>query len=136
MELDDARTFARQHHRAVLATRTPTGDLQQSPVLVAVDDDGRLLVSTRETAYKVRNVRSDPWVQLLVLSDGFFGPWVWIEGSAEVVSLPDAMEPLIVYYRSVSGEHDDWDEYRAAMRRDRRVLVRIDARRAGPDRAG
>lgn len=136
MELDDARTFVRQHHRAVLATRTPTGDLQQSPILVAVDEEGRFLVSTRETAYKARNVRSDPWVQLLVLSDGFFGPWVWIEGEAEVVSLPDAMEPLIVYYRSVSGEHDDWDEYRAAMRRDRRVLVRIDARRAGPDRAG
>jgi PPOX class probable F420-dependent enzyme len=136
MDLDDARDFARTHHRAVLATRASGGRVQQSPVLVAVDEQGRFTVSTREAAYKTRNVRADPWAQLLVLSDGFFGQWVWVEGAVEVVSLPDAMEPLVDYYRSVSGEHEDWESYRAAMRRDHRVLLRVDARRAGPDREG
>ncbi len=136
MELDTARDFVRTHHRAVLATRTRAGGVQQSPVLVAVDEAGRLVVSSRETAYKVRNLRRDPWAQLCVLSDGFFGDWILVEGSAEVLSLPDAMEPLVDYYRSVSGEHDDWDAYRAAMQEQRRVVVRIEPATAGPDRQG
>ncbi len=136
MDLDRARDFVRDHHRAVMATRTAGGGLQQSPVLVAVDDRGRLLVSSRETAFKTRNVRRDPWMQLCVLPDEFFGDWVLVEGEAEVLSLPEAMEPLVDYYRAVAGEHEDWAEYRAAMERDRRVLIRLDPRRAGPDRQG
>ncbi len=136
MDIDRARAFVRRHHRAVLATRTPGGGVQQSPVLVAVDDDGRLVVSSRETAFKTRNVRRDPWVQLCVLQDSFFGDWVVVEGRAEVVSLPDAMQPLVDYYRSIAGEHDDWDDYRANMERDRRVVIRCEPRRAGPDRHG
>ena len=135
MDLDRARAFVREHHRAVLATRSPQG-IQQSPVLVTVDGDGRLLVSSRETAFKTRNLRRDPWAQLCVLNDGFFGDWVYLEGRAEVVPLPDAMDGLVAYYRSISGEHDDWDDYRAAMERQRRVLIRIEPQRAGPDRAG
>ena len=135
MDLDTARDFVRGHHRAVLATRD--GDrIQQSPVLVGVGDDGRLLVSTRETAYKTKNLRADPWVQLCVLNDGFFGDWLYVEGDAEVVSLPDAMDGLVEYFRGINGEHDDWDDYRAAMERERRVLVRITPRRAGPDHSG
>jgi hypothetical protein len=68
-----------------------------------------------------------------VLNDRFFGDWIYIEGEADVVSLPEAMEPLVEYYRSISGEHDDWDDYRAAMEREQRVLVRITPRRVGPD---
>ena len=135
MDLDAARAFVRDHHRAVIATRTPDG-IQQSPVLVAVDAAGRLVVSSREAAYKTRNLRRDPWVQLCVLNDGFFGDWVYVEGRAEVLSLPDAMESLVDYYRSISGEHRDWDDYRAAMERDRRVAIRVQPTRAGPDRRG
>ena len=135
MDLDRARDFVRSNHRAVLATRRGT-DIQQSPVLVGVDDEGRLTVSSRETAYKTRRLREDPWAQLCVLPDSFFGDWVYVEGEAEVVSLPEAMEPLVDYYRRISGEHPDWDDYRRAMERDRRVLLRIDLTRAGPDRSG
>jgi PPOX class probable F420-dependent enzyme len=136
MDLEQARDFVRTHHRAVLATRTDHDGIQQSPVLVGVDADGRLLVSSRETAYKTRNLRRDPWAQLCIVPDGFFGEWVYVEGEAEVVSLPEAMEPLVEYYRGISGEHDDWDDYRRSMAAERRVLLRITPHRAGPDRKG
>jgi PPOX class probable F420-dependent enzyme len=136
MDLDLARDFVRSHHRAVLATRTPGGGLQQSPVLVTVDRDGRLVVSSRETAYKTRNLRHDPWAQLCVLPDGFFGDWIYVEGRVEVVALPDAEEALVEYYRAASGEHPDWAEYRASLHEERRVALMLTAERAGPDRAG
>ena len=93
-------------------------------------------MSSRETAYKTRQLRADPWVQLCVIPNGFFGDWIYVEGEAEVVSLPEAMEPLVDYYRGISGEADDWDEYRAGMERERRVIIRVTPRRAGPDRQG
>lgn len=136
MELEQARDFARRHHRAVLATRTSHGGIQQSPVLVAVDAAGRFTVSSRETAYKTKNLRGDPWAQLCILSDAFFGDWVLVEGIVEVLSLPDAMEPLVDYFRSVAGEHEDWAEYRESMRQEKRVLLRQVPHRAGPDRQG
>jgi PPOX class probable F420-dependent enzyme len=136
MELDEAREAVRKRPRAVLATLRADGTPQMSPVLVAVDDAGRVLVSTRETALKVRNLRRDPRLWLCALPDGFFGRWVQVEGTAEIVSLPDAMEDLVDYYRRVSGEHENWADYRAAMERERRVLVRVTITRAGPDRAG
>jgi PPOX class probable F420-dependent enzyme len=135
MDLDQAREFVRTHHRAVLATRTRSG-IQQSPVLVGVDDAGRLTVSSRETAFKTKNLRADPWAQLCVFTDGFFGDWLYVEGAAEVVSLPDAMEPLVEYYRGIAGEAKDWDDYRAGMERERRVIIRITPTKAGPDRQG
>ena len=136
MDLDQARTFVRDHHRAVLATRTSSGGVQQSPVLVTVDGEGRFVVSSRETAYKTRNLRLDPWAQLCVLPDGFFGDWVYVEGRVDVLSLPEAEEPLVEYYRAASGEHPDWAEYRASLHDQRRVALLLTAERAGPDRSG
>jgi PPOX class probable F420-dependent enzyme len=136
MDLDEAREVVREQHRAVLATMRADGSPQMSPVLVALDDEGRVLVSTRETALKVRNLRRDPRSWLCVLPDGFFGRWVQLEGHTEIVSLPAAMDGLVDYYRRVSGEHENWDDYCEAMRRERRVLLRVELVRAGPDRAG
>jgi len=136
VDLDEARAVVREQPRAVLATLRGDGTPQMSPVLVAVDDEGRVLVSTRETALKVRNLRRDPRLWLCVLSEGFFGRWIQVEGRAEIVGLPDAMDGLVDYYRRLSGEHEDWDDYRAAMERDRRVLLRVTLERAGPDRSG
>lgn len=116
-----------------MVTRHSDGRPQTSPVLCAVDDAGRLIVSTRETAAKTRNLLRDPRVTFCVISDAFFGEWVQIDGEAEVVRLPDAMDPLIDYYRKISGEHPDWDDYRASMERERRVVVRVTITRAGPD---
>jgi PPOX class probable F420-dependent enzyme len=136
MDLDAARAVLGKQHHAVLNTFRHDGSPQMSPVLVAVDADGQAIISSRQTAYKVRNLRRNPQASLCVLPDSFYGKWVQVDGTATVVDLPDAMDGLIDYYRRVAGEHPDWDDYRTAMRREQRVLIRIDIQRAGPDRSG
>jgi PPOX class probable F420-dependent enzyme len=133
---DQAREFVASHHRAVLVTRRSAGGLQTSPVTVGVDSDGKVVISSRETAYKVRNLRRDPTATLCVLSDDFFGRWMQIDGATEIVPLPDAMEGLVDYYRRISGEHPDWDDYRRAMVDQRRVLIRLAIGNVGPAHAG
>ena len=136
MELEVALDFVRHNHRAVMATTRADGIPQLSPVIATVDTGGHVVVSTRETAVKTANLRRMPRVSLAVFTDNFFGPWVQVDGSVEIVSLPQAMDGLIEYYRNISGEHPDWDEYRQAMRSERRVLLVITVQRAGPDRSG
>jgi PPOX class probable F420-dependent enzyme len=136
MDADEAREFLRANHHAVLATTRRDGRPQLSPVTVGVDAEGRLVLSTREPAMKVRNLRRDPHAALAVFTDGFYGGWVQVEGRADIVSLPDALEPLVEYYRLISGEHPDWAEYRAAMIAQQRVLVRVSIDRVGPSVSG
>ena len=136
MSPEQAQQFLRDHHRAVLATIRSDGLPQMSPVSCAVDDEGRVLISTREPAIKTRNLRRNPFASLCAFTDGFFGPWVQAEGTAEIVALPEAMDLLVDYYRRISGEHPDWDDYRAAMARDQRVIIRITISRAGPTVSG
>jgi len=136
--VDPARAaeFLRTHHRAVLATTRSDGRPQLSPVTCVADDDGRVLISTREPAVKARNLRRNPRASLCVFTEAFFGEWVQVEGEAQIISLPEAMDLLVDYYRRTAGEHPDWDDYRAAMNRDARVILRITITRAGPDISG
>jgi PPOX class probable F420-dependent enzyme len=136
MDLDEARAFVRGNHRGVLATYRADGRPQLSPVLAATDDAGNIIVSSRETAYKVRNLRRDPRVSYCGFEDSFFGQWTQIDGTADIVSLPEAMDGLIAYYRATAGEHPDWNHSRAAKERERRVLVVHRRERAGPNRSG
>ncbi|MGH3688108.1 MAG: PPOX class F420-dependent oxidoreductase [Pseudonocardiaceae bacterium] len=136
MDLDEARAIVAEQHHAVLSTLRQDGTPQMSPVAATVDGQGRVVVSTRKTAFKVRNLRRDPRAWLCVMSDGFYGRWIQVAGSVRIVELPAAMEGLVDYYRRVSGEHPDWDDYRAAMERDQRVLLQIELSEAGPDREG
>jgi PPOX class probable F420-dependent enzyme len=131
MTPEEARDFVAGNHRAVLVTRRRNGGLQTSPVTVGADDEG-IVISSRQTAYKTRNIRRDPNVTLCVFTDAFFGPWIQIEGRAELVSLPEAMDGLVEYYRRIRGEHPDWDEYRRAMEADDRVLIRVSILGVGP----
>ena len=136
MSVERAQQFLGAHHRAVLATLRADGRPQLSPVTCGVDADGRVLISTRETAVKTRNLRRDPFASLCAFTDQFFGEWVQAEGTAEVISLPEAMELLVDYYRTVAGEHPDWSDYRTAMVRERRVIIRVTLSRAGPTVSG
>jgi PPOX class probable F420-dependent enzyme len=136
MDIEGARQFIQNNHRAVLATTRSDGSPQLSPITVGLDDEGHAIISTRETAMKVHNLRRHPRAWLCLLNDGFFGEWVQVEGDVEIVPLPEAMDLLEGYYRSISGEHPDWDEYRQAMVDQRRVILRMTIDRAGPSRTG
>lgn len=136
MDIARAVSFISANPRAVLATTRSDGRPQLSPVVAAVDDDARVLISTRETAIKAKNLARDPRASLCVLNDRFFGEWIQAEGIAELIHLPEALPLLEEYYRRISGEHPDWEDYRAAMRRDKRLIVRITIGRAGPDVSG
>ncbi len=136
MDAATAAEFLRTNHWAVLATFRRDGRPALSPVTAAVDAQDRVVISTRETAMKVRHLRRDPRVSLTAFTERFYGDFVQVEGTAEIVALPEAMELLVDYYRSVGGEHPDWDDYRAAMQRDQRVVVRFAIERAGPNVSG
>jgi PPOX class probable F420-dependent enzyme len=128
--------FLRPRHRAVLLTRRADGSPQGSPVTCGVDPEGRIVVSTYPERAKARNARRDPAVSVLVLSEEWDGPWVQVDGRAEVLDMPEAVEPLVEYFRCISGEHPDWDEYREAMRRQGKSLIRVTPQRWGPVATG
>ncbi|MFI9379771.1 PPOX class F420-dependent oxidoreductase [Kutzneria sp. NPDC052558] len=128
--------FLRTRHRAIIITTRADGSPQSSPVTCGVDGQGRIVVSTYPERAKVRNARRDPRVSFCVLSDEWDGPYVHVEGRAEVLDLPEALEPLVEYFRGISGEHPDWDEYRAAMVRQGKCLIRVTPTRWGPVSTG
>lgn len=128
--------FLRPRHRAVLITHRASGGLQSSPVTCGVDTEGRLVVATYPQRAKVANIRRDEAVSACVISDDFNGPYVHLDGTAEVVDLPEAVEPLVEYFRSVAGEHSDWDEYREAMVRQGKCLIRVTIDDWGPVATG
>src|SRR3712207_2660914 len=128
--------FLRPRHKAVLVPRRSGGGVQLSLVTCGVDAEGRVVVSTYPQRAKVANARRDPAVSLCVLSDDWDGPSVQVDGTAEVLDLPQALEPLVEYFRSISGEHPDWEEYRAAMQRQGKSLLRITIERWGPVATG
>ena len=136
VDRDALLEFLRPRHQAVLLTRRRDGGAQMSPVTCGVDAEGRIVVSTYPQRAKVQNARREPAVSLCVLSDDFDGPWVQVDGQAEVLDLPEAIEPLVDYYRAISGEHPDWAEYREAMQRQGKSLLRVTIERWGPVATG
>ncbi|MFC8082070.1 PPOX class F420-dependent oxidoreductase [Streptomyces sp. NPDC057340] len=136
VSLAELLDFVRPRHRAVLLTRRTDGSPQGSPLTCGVDDSGRIVVSTYPERAKTRNARRDPRVSLIVLSDEWNGPWVQIDGTAEVVDAPDSVEPLVEYFRNISGEHPDWDEYRQAMVKQGKSIIRVTPEKWGPVATG
>ncbi|HXR22777.1 MAG TPA: TIGR03618 family F420-dependent PPOX class oxidoreductase [Acidimicrobiales bacterium] len=136
MDLDDALEHFRHNHRAVFATRRRDGRPQMSPVVQAVGNDGRILVSTRSLTVKIHNIKLDPYVSVLAVQDGFFGQWVQVDGIATIVEMPDAMALLRFTYIQVSGQHPDWEEFERDMLAQRRVAIAIQPQSAGPDIGG
>ena len=138
VDLEGLLEFVRPRHHMVLLTRRSDGTPQISPVTGGVDDSGRIVIATYPERAKTRNARRTPAVSVLVLSDDFGGPWVQLDGPAEVLDMPDpaAEDALVEYFRCISGEHSDWDEYRAAMREQGKSLIRVTPRRWGPIATG
>ncbi len=136
VDRDALLAFVRPRHRHVLVTTRADGRRQMSPVTAGVDAEGRVVVATYPQRAKTRNARARPQVSLLVLSDDWDGPWVQLEGTAEVLDVPEAVEPLVDYFRAVAGEHGDWDDYRAAMVRQGKSLLRVTVEAWGPVATG
>ena len=136
VDLEGLLEFVRPRHRAILLTTRADGRPQGSPLTCGVDDSGRLVVSTYPERAKTKNARRDPRVSLIVLSDEWNGPWVQIDGTAEVIDAPDSVEPLVEYFRNISGEHPDWAEYREAMVKQGKSLIRITPERWSPVATG
>lgn len=136
VELAELLDFVRPRHRLLLATARRDGRPQMSPVSGGVDVHGRIVISTYPSRAKTRNAEQDPRVSVLILSDDWNGPWVQVDGEAEVLHMPEAADGLVEYYRSVSGEHPDWDEYRDAMRLQDKSLIRVTPLRWGPIATG
>ena len=132
VDRDQLLEFVRPRHHATLVTRRSDGMPQMSPVTCGLDTDGRIVVSTYPQRAKARNARKDPRVSLVVHSDDWDGPYVQVDGTAEVLDMPEALEPLVEYFRCISGEHPDWDEYRDAMRKQDKSLIRVTPERWGP----
>lgn len=133
MEVERAREFLKNHHWGILATRRKDGHLQMSPVTVGLDSEGRAVISSRETAYKVNNLRRDPRAALCAITTTFHGEgWVQINGTAEILSLPHALDTLIDLQRQVYGEHKNWPEFHERMVREKRVVIRIEIESVGP----
>jgi PPOX class probable F420-dependent enzyme len=128
--------FLRTRHRAILMTTRADGTPQLSPVTSGIDSEGRFVVATYPARAKVRNARRNPAVSVCVLSDEWNGAWVQFDGQAEVLDMPDALEPLVEYFRCISGEHPDWDEYREAMKKQDKSLIRVTITRWGPIATG
>ncbi|MEM7326562.1 MAG: TIGR03618 family F420-dependent PPOX class oxidoreductase [Actinomycetota bacterium] len=135
MDPSAALEYVRNNDRAVMLTTRRNGSPAMAPVTVAVVDE-QITMSTRETAYKVGHLRRNPETSLCVFPEKWLGRWVQINCRATVVSLPDALDTLVDYYRTLRGEHPDWDEYRQAMVDDKRCIVRFEILSAGPDVAG
>ena len=133
VDISTAQQFLTRHHWGVLATRRNDGGLQMSPITVGLDDGGRAIISSRETAYKVNNLRRDPRAAVCTFTPNFHGGgWVQVNGGAEIVSLPDALETLVYLQRQVYGEHKSWPEFRERMVRERRVIIRMTIESVGP----
>ncbi|WP_328748606.1 PPOX class F420-dependent oxidoreductase [Streptomyces sp. NBC_00285] len=136
VSLGELLDFVRTRHRAILLTRRGDGSPQASPLTSGVDDSGRIVMSTYPERAKTRNAKRDSQVSVIVLSDEWNGPWVQIDGTAEVVDSPESVEPLVEYYRNIAGEHPDWDEYRAAMVKQGKSIIRVTPVRWGPVATG
>jgi len=128
--------FIRPRHHAILVTTRADGTPQLSPVTCGLDAENRVVISTYPSRAKATNARRDPRASVVVLSDDWDGAWVQVDGTAEVLDLPDALEPLVEYFRVISGEHPDWDEYREAMTRQGKCLIRVTIDRWGPIATG
>lgn len=136
VDRDALLNFVRPRHHMLLVTQRADGAPQLSPVNGGVDDDGRIVIATYPQRAKTVNAKRNPAVSVCVLSESFNGAWVQVDGAAEVIDLPEAVEPLVEYFRSIAGEHSDWDEYREAMRKQGKSLIRITIERWGPIATG
>jgi PPOX class probable F420-dependent enzyme len=133
LEIADAQKFLQANHRACIAVRQKDGWPQLTFVSPGIDPQGRVIITSRGTTYKVKHLRRDPRVSLLIFGDQYSGSrFVQIHGTAEIIEQPEAMDMLIYWYKQIRGEHQNWDEYRNRMQDEKRVIIRVNIEKVGP----
>ena len=133
MEIAQAKAFLQQNHRACIAVRQKDGSPQMTLVTPGIDAQGRVLMTSRGTTYKVKHIRRDPRVSMLIFGEQYSGSkFVQIHGTAEIIDQPEAMDALIYWYKQVRGEHKNWDDYKKQMQDEKRVIIRVNIEKVGP----
>jgi PPOX class probable F420-dependent enzyme len=133
VDIPDAQRFLQQNHRACIAVRQKDGWPQMTFVSPGIDAEGRVIITSRSRTYKVKHLRRDPRVSLLVFGEQYSGSkFVQIHGRAEIIELPDAMDTLVYWYKQVRGEHKSWDDYKRQMADEKRVIIRVTIEKVGP----
>ena len=133
MEIADAQKFLKDNHRACIAVRQKDGWPQMTFVTPGIDEQGRVIITSRGTTYKIKHIERDPRVSMLIFGEQYSGSkFVQIHGSAEIIHQPAAMDGLIHWYKQVRGEHQNWDEYKKRMQNEKRVIIRVNIEKVGP----
>jgi PPOX class probable F420-dependent enzyme len=133
MEISDAQKFMQENHRACIAVRQKDGWPQMTFVTPGIDPQGRAIITSRGTTSKIKHIRRDPRVSMLIFGEQYSGSkFVQIHGTAEIIELPEAMDTLIYWHKQVRGEHKNWDDYRKQMHDEKRVIIRVNIDKAGP----
>jgi PPOX class probable F420-dependent enzyme len=133
MEISDAQTFLRDNHHGVLVARKKDGSLQMTLVSPVIDADGKVIITARDSTYKVKNIKRDPRISLLVYGDKFNGSnYIQIDGKAEVIEHPGAMDIVLDWHRQIRGLPDNWADIRKKTLSEGRIAIRVTIERAGP----
>ncbi len=137
MEIADAQKFLRDNHHGVLVTRKKDSSLQMTLVSPVIDDEGKVIITSRESTYKVKNIKRNPQISLLVYGDQFNGSnYIQIDGRAEIIPLPQAMDIVLDWHRQIRGVPANWDEIREKTKTERRIAMRVTIERVGPQNKG
>lgn len=118
--------FATGKHSFVLTTTRRDGRPQMSLVTGTITPEGELLISSYPQRAKTHNIKNNPNVSVLIMGGAFNAAWIQVDGTAQAIDMPDAGDGLVEYFRGISGEHSDWDEYRQAMQDQGKSIIRID----------
>lgn len=133
MEIADAQEFLKQNHRGVLVARKKDGSLQMALVSPTIDADGKVIITSRDSTYKVKNIRRNPQISLLVFGEQFNGSkYIQIEGKAEIIEHPRAMDIVLDWHRQIRGEPADWEEVRKKTLAEGRIAMRVTIEKVGP----
>lgn len=137
MEIAEAKKFLRDNHHGVLVARKRDGSLQMTLVSPVIDAEGKVIITARDTTYKVKNIKRDPRVSLLVYGDQFHGSnYIQIDGKAEVLPLPQAMDIVLDWHRQIRGEPKSWEEIREKTLSEGRIAIKVTIEKVGPQNRG
>jgi PPOX class probable F420-dependent enzyme len=137
MDIADAQEFLKNHHRGVLVARKRDGSLQMTMVSPVIDTDGKVIITSRETTYKIKNIKRNPQISLLVFGEQFHGSnFIQIDGRAEIIPQPQAMDIVLDWHRQIRGEPENWDDVREKTKAEGRIAMRVTIEKVGPQNRG